>query len=246
MAVTTALALVKRDLDRVPSPSSPSPSNPQSSSPPLSPSLYSTPTELESKSKSNEAIAVKGVVAFYPLLDFSTPRSVKLDKSAQARARPGIIKPLPGWMTRLFDTSYLPRPSLKEGGSVIDRTHPLISPLLATDRQIAKFPSIHLCLCEADVLAQEGQEFADRLSVSGGSGQSAPTKDAAGDIGDGTGGRRGKGEGYGEGGGQGARDVVCRWVQGARHGWDKPPHLVKPSVKDEYDAAVDSINRWCA
>jgi hypothetical protein len=42
------------------------------------------------------------------------------------------------------------------------------------------------------------------------------------------------------------REVIARWVTGARHGWDKPPHLVRQSVIDEYTAAVDSIKRWCS
>lgn len=198
LAVTTALGLAQPSLDPSPSPS-PSPSRPSPSS---SHSIAPAPDVRH--------LPIRGIISFYPLLDFSAPRSEKIRRAKN----PSSLRPLPGWMTRLFDTSYLPPPSSREGRPVIDRTHPLISPLLAPDGMLDKLPNTHLCLCERDVLGLEVQEMADKLS-------------ARLDLG------KRKGE------------VVSRWVKGASHGWDKPPHPVTQSVMDEYDAAVPSVRRWC-
>lgn len=194
LAVTTALALAH---PHILDPSS------ASASPAPEASAYA--------SASTSPIHLLGVIPFYPVLDLATPRSIKLSRAR----RPEILRTLPGWMTRMFDSSYLPVSSSSsdsvKGDGEIDRRHTLISPGLAPEDLLANFPNTHLCLCEADVLAPEGQAFADRLKTLEG--------------------RKG--------------EVVSRWVSGARHGWDKPPHFVVQSVRDEYDAAVQSITRWC-
>jgi acetyl esterase/lipase len=70
-----------------------------------------------------------------------------------------IPRPLPGWMTRMFDTSYLP--------PTVDRRDPMISPLFASDEILGRIPNIHLCLCGADTLAPEGLAFGQRLELLG-------------------------------------------------------------------------------
>jgi acetyl esterase/lipase len=50
---------------------------------------------------------------------------------------------------------------------------------------------------------------------------------------------------FGERLGNGEREVVVRTVPGARHGWDKPPLPLQGSVSGEYDAAIESMMRWC-
>jgi acetyl esterase/lipase len=146
LAVTTALAL--------------SPSSPLDSSHISLPDSNTT-TTIKKKNQ------IAGVIAFYPVLDFNTPRSIKRQQAltyANSNSNSnshsgGKITPLPGWMTRMFDTSYLP-PHL-----LLDRMDPMISPGLASD--LSGFPNIHLILCGADVLANEGREFGERLRDGG-------------------------------------------------------------------------------
>jgi acetyl esterase/lipase len=179
LAVTTALSLLNPSLDSTSMPSSSSSDNAQ-----------------EGPYQSS----ILGLIPFYPVLDWYTPRTAKLG--------PGVVA-LPGWLTKMFDTSYLP-PTVS-----IPRTHPLISPLLAPDSMLRKLPGVHLCLCSLDSLGREGGVFGDKL------GQ----RDLQGER-------------------ERERDVCVRWVEGAKHGWDKPPHPLQASVKVEYDAAVASIKRW--
>jgi acetyl esterase/lipase len=189
LAVTTALAFIS---------SSPL----DSSHTPLPNSTTTTTTKKKDQ--------IAGVIAFYPVLDFNTPRSIKRQQAlayanSNSNSKPnsgGKVTPLPGWMTRMFDTSYLP-PQLS-----LDRMDPMISPGLAPSCKLETFPNLHLILCGADVLANEGREFGERLR-------------------------------------NGEREVVVRTVPGARHGWDKPPLPLQSSVGEEYDAAIESMIRWC-
>ena len=103
---------------------------------------------------------IAGVIAFYPVLDFNTPRLIKRQQARNGGE--GKIILLPGWMTRMFDTSYLP-PHLS-----LDRKDPMISPGLTPSSQLEGFPNIHLVLCGADVLANEGRVFGERLRSDGG------------------------------------------------------------------------------
>ena len=146
LAVTTALAL----------------SSPSSTS-----SLSTTTTTTTTTETTKNPIA--GVVAFYPVLDFNTPRLIKRQQAIAytnshstsggggSEEGEGRVIPLPGWMTRMFDTSYLP-PHLS-----LDRKDPMISPGLAPSSQLEGFPNVHLVLCGADVLAHEGRVFGERL-----------------------------------------------------------------------------------
>jgi acetyl esterase/lipase len=190
LAVTTALAL--------------SSSLPPLTATPSSKTTTTTTTAYATKITSDYKNPIAGVIAFYPVLDFNTPRSIKRSNAlAYANSNSGgKVTPLPGWMTRMFDTSYLP-PHLS-----LDRMDPMISPGLAPD--LGGFPNIHLILCGADVLAHEGRVFGERLQRDGG-----------------------------------GRKVVVRTVPGARHGWDKPPLPLQGSVSEEYDAAIESMMRWC-
>lgn len=181
LAVTTALSLLN------PSLTSTSPPSPSTTDHTQSPSPYQN--------------TLLGLIPFYPVLDWYTPRSAKLS--------PGVVA-LPRWLTRMFDTSYLP-PSVP-----VSRQHPLISPLLAPVPMLRRLPDIHLCLCQFDSLGREGEVFGEKL------GQA--------DL---------KGEGS-----KRERDVCVRWVEEAKHGWDKPPHPLQKSVRVEYDAAIASIRRW--
>jgi acetyl esterase/lipase len=153
LAVTTALALSSLP------PSSSTPSSVTSSSKTTTTTTMRTADMTTTTSDSKNPIA--GVIAFYPVLDFNTPRSI-IRSNARTYANShsgGKVTPLPGWMTRMFDTSYLP-PHLS-----LDRMDPMISPGLAPD--LSGFPNIHLILCGADVLANEGRVFGKRLRDGG-------------------------------------------------------------------------------
>lgn len=92
---------------------------------------------------------IRGIVAFYPLLDFTIPRKSKKDSCN----RPEFC--LPDSLTGLFDQSYLHPPP--------DRSDPRISPAKAPDEMIKLLPPVHLCVCEWDMLCAEGKRFRDRL-----------------------------------------------------------------------------------
>ena len=96
---------------------------------------------------------IRGIVLFYPLLDFTIPRKEKKESCCKPEHC------LPDSLTSLFDQSYLhPSP---------DRSDPRISPALATDDLVEKLPPIHLCCCEYDMLEQEAEAFRDRLESMG-------------------------------------------------------------------------------
>jgi acetyl esterase/lipase len=105
---------------------------------------------------------LSGIISFYPVLDFHTSRLDKVGNTIDMNKKRGmdiIPRPLPGWMTRMFDTSYLPH--------AVDRRDPMISPLFASDEMMRRIPNIHLCLCGADTLAPEGLAFGQRLELLG-------------------------------------------------------------------------------
>nr|ODN94593.1 hypothetical protein L204_04726 [Cryptococcus depauperatus CBS 7855] len=96
---------------------------------------------------------VRGIVAFYPLLDYSLSRSQKRDS---------CVKPqftLAPSLTTLFDSSYLP-PS-------VDLSDARLSPALAPNDMINKLPPVHMTLCEYDMLYAEGISFQKRLEKEG-------------------------------------------------------------------------------
>ncbi|KAK8854503.1 hypothetical protein IAR55_003242 [Kwoniella newhampshirensis] len=92
---------------------------------------------------------IRGIVGFYPLLDYTRTREDKRETS---------IKPefaLPASLTHLFDTSYLPPGT--------DLRDPRVSPGIAPDEMIDRLPPVHLVLCEYDMLCSEGLDFKGRL-----------------------------------------------------------------------------------
>lgn len=96
---------------------------------------------------------VRGIVAYYPLLDFTISRKDK----KEASAKPEYC--LPDSMTGLFDQSYLHPPP--------DRSDPRVSPAKAPDEMMRLLPPVHLCICEYDMLFAEGRAFAQRLESLG-------------------------------------------------------------------------------
>ena len=95
--------------------------------------------------------AIRGIVAFYPVLDWSMSRQMKKERSV----RPESV--MPAWMTNIFDKSYVPTGT--------DRASHLLSPGLASDQSLEALPDVHLCVCEWDMLLQEAIDFKDRLST---------------------------------------------------------------------------------
>ncbi|WVQ79754.1 hypothetical protein IAT38_001854 [Cryptococcus sp. DSM 104549] len=137
---------------------------------------------------------IRGIIAYYPLLDYSLSRTEK----REACAHPEFT--LAPSLTTLFDSSYLP-PS-------VDLLDARLSPGRAPDEMIEALPPVHLVLCEYDMLHAEGLVFRDRLEEMG-------------------------------------RVVSMRQVDGEKHAWDKPlPLAPKPSVMEEYTAALDVMKGW--
>ncbi|CEJ80333.1 hypothetical protein VHEMI00522 [[Torrubiella] hemipterigena] len=99
-----------------------------------------------------EPPAIVGLVLFYPVLDWTISRVVK----REASARPDLA--LQPYLTDLIDISYF-NPPLPHA----NRTDLRVSPALMPDAIAKKLPPIHQCLCEYDMLLQEGQAFTKRL-----------------------------------------------------------------------------------
>ncbi|WVQ72665.1 hypothetical protein IAR50_002224 [Cryptococcus sp. DSM 104548] len=138
--------------------------------------------------------SVRGIIVFYPLLDYSKSRPEKRD----ACANPEFT--LAPSLTTLFDSSYL-LPG-------IDLVDPRLSPGLVSDDLLDTLPAVHMTLCEYDMLLAEGLAFQKRLEERG-------------------------------------KEVSVRIVPGEKHAWDKPmPLYPKPSVKVEYDAALEVIKGY--
>ncbi|OWZ77258.1 hypothetical protein C365_04517 [Cryptococcus neoformans Bt85] len=137
---------------------------------------------------------LRGIIAFYPLLDYSLNRPQK----RSACEKPEFT--LAPSLTTLFDSSYLP-----PGVDLFDCR---LSPGIAPDEMIEQLPSVHLALCEYDMLHAEGIRFKERLESKG-------------------------------------INVSVREIKGEKHAWDKRPSMsLKPSVKEEYDAAIAVMERW--
>ncbi|KAK5998225.1 Putative alpha/beta hydrolase-like protein [Cladobotryum mycophilum] len=95
---------------------------------------------------------IRGLALFYPLLDWTISRPDK----RQSCCRPDMT--LSKGMTDLIDASYIYPPIARR-----ERTDIRLSPGLMPDDLIQKLPSIHLCLCEYDMLLEEGKRFAQKL-----------------------------------------------------------------------------------
>lgn len=122
--------------------------------------VHETPAS-ESRSPSPDPtprIRIVSVVAWYPLLDWTSSRSEKKRGSRNPK------KTLPRVFTDLFDFSYLPAPD--HAGH---HCSPYASPALAPDHMINDgLPQrIQMWLCEWDMLLAEGEHFRDRLVALG-------------------------------------------------------------------------------
>lgn len=95
---------------------------------------------------------IRGLVLFYPLLDYSIPRETKV-----AALPPGSPS-LPKFLTDLFDLSYIHPPMPRS-----DRTDLRLSPGLMSPDLLERCPPVHLVICEQDMLAEESRAFAKRL-----------------------------------------------------------------------------------
>ena len=106
------------------------------------------------RTTAGQPILIRSVIAFYPLLDWTTSRSSKTRKSVNPK------KCLPKVFTDLFDHSYLPPPD-----TAGDHCSPYASPGLApTHMLLGALPDdIQMWLCEWDMLLSEGQSFSSRL-----------------------------------------------------------------------------------
>lgn len=109
-------------------------------------------------SESAPRLRIVSVVAWYPLLDWTSSREEKKRQSRNPK------KTLPRVFTDLFDFSYLPAPD-----SAGHHCSPYASPALAPDNMIIDgLPQrMQIWLCEWDMLLAEGELFRDRLKSLG-------------------------------------------------------------------------------
>lgn len=118
-------------------------------------------TQVSSTSSSSfttPRLRIISIIAWYPLLDWTSSRAAKIRHSRNPH------KTLPRAFTDLFDFSYLPAPDL-EG----HHCSPYASPSLAPPHMIrAGLPNpIQIWLCEWDMLLAEGEKFAENLKTQG-------------------------------------------------------------------------------
>lgn len=88
----------------------------------------------------------------YPALDLAMPYEDKVSRVKRLQA-------LPGWMSRLFLACYLPPPR--------DRRDPLVSPALASNEELSRFPPTVVLTGSDDYLACEADDFARKLESLG-------------------------------------------------------------------------------
>ncbi|KIX01761.1 uncharacterized protein Z518_09488 [Rhinocladiella mackenziei CBS 650.93] len=122
---------------------------------------FVTPVQSTSnlvRQQTSTPMAIRCIVAWYPLLDWTMSRSRKIRESRNPK------KCLPKLFTDLFDFSYLPPPDIAG-----DHCSPYASPGLAHDHMIIDgLPQdIQMWLCEWDMLLREGQVFTERLDKLG-------------------------------------------------------------------------------
>lgn len=101
---------------------------------------------------------ITNIIAFYPLLDWTSSRASKRRNSRNPKHT------LPKIFTDLFDYSYLPPPDIHGY-----HCSPYASPALAPDYMLRDgIPeNIQLWLCGWDMLLAEGERFAERLKSLG-------------------------------------------------------------------------------
>lgn len=100
--------------------------------------------------------AIKGLVLYYPLMDYSTPRVDKM------KDLPPDYPVLPLFLTQLFDQSYIHPPLTRP-----EREDPRLSPGLMDDETLAQCPPVHLVVCQHDMLAEEARVFSRRMEKAG-------------------------------------------------------------------------------
>lgn len=113
------------------------------------------PARLQPYPETPPKIKLLSIFAWYPILDFVTTRETRSSRSKNPD------KCLPDFLTTLFDESYIP--------DLADRASPFASPIHASDDILREgLPAdIFICMCEWDMLLEEGREFAQRLEGMG-------------------------------------------------------------------------------
>lgn len=99
--------------------------------------------------------SIVGLALMYPLLDAATPWPLKLRRAGLEKS--WVV--LPPWFSSFIIHAYLPPPR--------DARDPLVSPLLASEAALKRFPATAVVTAEEDYLCAEGVEFARRLEACG-------------------------------------------------------------------------------
>lgn len=93
-------------------------------------------------------LGLKGIILDYPPTDIAT----------DAADKPRPKGALPVWLSRIFDAAYC---------ETEERTNPLVSPALATEDMVNKFPPTLVITAGQDSLATETEKFKDTLLRAG-------------------------------------------------------------------------------
>jgi len=179
---------------------------------------------------------IRGIVSFYPTTDYTNPRAIRHRGEGNEPT-----KELPGYLTSLFDDSYLNTIT-----GPVETNSPYLSPGVASEEMLTSLPeNISIWACQWDGLRVEARRLAERLEarkknseavakvareegvddVSSNS-ETTPAVDVRGDL-----------------GGLTEVKVKFRVVENAKHAWDKMPNPlgVHASVEKAYREACGDL-----
>lgn len=180
---------------------------------------------------------IRAILSFYPTTDYTNPRLVRHAANENPNAE------LPGYLTNLFDESYL-----YTLNGPVDPSDPYLSPGVATDAMLASIPErVSIWACQWDGLRAEARRLADRLESR--KRNDVKVKEIAKDEGipvDGSDGENDTGPALdvqGDVGGLTEVKVKFRIVEKAKHAWDKMPNPigVHATVEKAYGEACGDL-----
>jgi len=170
--------------------------------------------------------SIQAILSFYPTTDYTNPRLIRQQANTE-----NPKAELPGYLTNLFDESYL-----YDLQGPVDPSNPYLSPGVATEEMLAILPErVSIWACEWDGLRAEARRLADRLESRGRKSQRIAEIAEEEDMGDAA--LDVTGEGLTE------VKVKFRIVEKAKHAWDKMPNPlgVHATVEKAYREACGDL-----
>lgn len=185
---------------------------------------------------------IRTILSFYPTTDYTNPRLIR-----HAANTDNPNAELPGYLTNLFDESYLY--SLQ---GPVDPSNPYLSPGVASEEMLATLPErISIWACQWDGLRAEARRLADRLEARSkqstrvaevAAEECAATNPDCGDASDTV-----VADPVVDVRGDGLTEVKVKFriVENAGHAWDKMPNplAVHESVEKVYREACGDLRR---